>query len=195
METFTPLKFKIDKLIGISEKNIEEHLKLYNGYVTNANLVLSKIEEYSKDLELNSYVLGELYRRFSFEYNGVRNHEIFFKLLEGGPKPINKDSGLYNAIKNKWQTYETFISHLKKLATTRGVGWAMVYYDSSLEGLLISWVDEHHLGQLNGLKPILALDMWEHSYVADYQPSGKKKYVEDLIENINWEEVENNFKK
>jgi superoxide dismutase len=41
---------------------------------------------------------------------------------------------------------------------------------------------------------ILALDMWEHSYVADYQPSGKKQYVEDFFANLNWVVVEERFK-
>ena len=45
METFTPKKFDIPKLTGISEKAIEEHLKLYKAYVTNSNLVLNKIKD------------------------------------------------------------------------------------------------------------------------------------------------------
>jgi Fe-Mn family superoxide dismutase len=59
----------------------------------------------------------------------------------------------------------------------------------------MSWVDEQHLGQLSGCSPILALDMWEHSYVADYQPSGKKKYIEDFFANLNWQKIEQNFEK
>jgi superoxide dismutase len=39
------------------------------------------------------------------------------------------------------------------------------------------------------------MDMWEHSYVADYQPSGKKNYIEDFFANLNWEVIEGNFKK
>jgi superoxide dismutase len=48
---------------------------------------------------------------------------------------------------------------------------------------------------LNGCTMILALDMWEHSYVADYQPSGKKKYIEDFFANLNWEVIDDNFSK
>jgi Fe-Mn family superoxide dismutase len=48
------------------------------------------------------------------------------------------------------------------------------------------WVDEQHLGQLVGCVPIVALDMWEHSFVADYQPSGKKQYVTDFLAQMNW---------
>ncbi|MEK7200939.1 MAG: Fe-Mn family superoxide dismutase, partial [Patescibacteria group bacterium] len=73
-------------------------------------------------------------------------------------------------------------------------GWAMLYYDPLTKQLLNAWVDEHHMGQLNGCKTILALDMWEHAFVADYQPSGKKQYMEDFFENLNWQVIEQNFK-
>jgi Fe-Mn family superoxide dismutase len=76
---------------------------------------------------------------------------------------------------------------------TRGIGWAVLWYDKKEDRLLNTWVDEQHLGQLQGCTPILALDMWEHSFVADYQPSGKKQYIEDFFANLNWEKIEENF--
>jgi len=54
-------------------------------------------------------------------------------------------------------------------------------------------VDEHHLGHLVGLSPILVLDMWEHAYFIDYTPGEKKQYVEAFFENLNWQNVEQNF--
>jgi Fe-Mn family superoxide dismutase len=69
----------------------------------------------------------------------------------------------------------------------------MLWYDRKDGRLLASWVEEQHLGQLSGCAPLLGLDMWEHSYVADYQPSGKKKYVEDFFTNLNWGKIEKNF--
>jgi len=69
----------------------------------------------------------------------------------------------------------------------------MLYYDSLTKQFLNVWVDEQHLGQLNGCEMILALDMWEHAYITDYQPSGKKQYIEDFFENLNWEVIEQNF--
>lgn len=188
MKTFEEKKFVIPKLKGISEKTIEEHLKLYAGYVKNANSILEKIPEYQGYAAQDAfapYVVGELGRRLSFEFNGMRNHEIYFSHFEGGPQVLSSDSELIKAGFN----LETF----KTLALTRGVGWAIVYYDPTSKQLIHSWVDEQHLGQLQGCTPILALDMWEHSYVADYQPSGKKNYVEDFFINLNWQNVEENF--
>ena len=47
MKNFEQKTFNLGELKGISAKNIEEHLKLYAGYVKNTNIILEKIEELS----------------------------------------------------------------------------------------------------------------------------------------------------
>ena len=176
MKQFQEKKFTIPELKGISAKTIEEHIKLYAGYVKNAN------------------TLGELDRRFGFEYNGIRNHEVYFSSLEGGAKPLTETSPLKKMITETWGSFDVWLETFKGLAvTTRGPGWAMLWYDRKEKCLLASWVDEQHMGQLQDCALILAVDMWEHSFVADYQPSGKKQYVEDFFANLNWEVIEKNL--
>lgn len=195
---FEEKKFEIPALKGISAKNIEEHLKLYAGYVKNANSILEKIPEYhgyaSQDT-FAPYVVNELSRRFSFEFNGMRNHEIYFSSFEGGPQPVTEARELATAGNEEWPSYEAWLEKFKAMALTRGIGWAMLGYDPVSKRVLNYWVDEQHLGQLNSVIPVLVLDMWEHSYVADYQPSGKKQYVEDFFANLNWKTIEENFLK
>ena len=193
MKEFEIQKFDIPELKGISSKTTEEHLKLYEGYVKSSNFILSKIEELSKDTEANAYQLGELQRRFSFEFDGMRNHEFYFSSFEGGNVEIS-DGDLKKAISDEWGSFESWLARFKAVAKTRGIGWAILYYDKKNNRLLNTWVDEQHLGHLTGLSPILALDMWEHSFVADYQPSGKGNYIDDFFSNLNWDVIENNFK-
>lgn len=195
MQHYTERKFTIPELKGISAKNIEEHLKLYAGYVKHTNLILDQIEELAKDSEKNAYALGELQRRFGFEFDGMRNHEYYFRSLEGSMSQLESDSTLKAAIEKEWSTFDAWLARFKSVALTRGVGWAILYYDHEEKRLLNAWIDEQHLGHLTGLSPVLALDMWEHAFVADYQPSGKKQYVEDFFANLNWSVIEENFKK
>ena len=195
MKQFTPKTFNIPALKGISAKNIEEHLKLYAGYVTNVNKILELLGTYSSDPVGNAYVMGELGRRFSFEYNGMRNHEVYFSSLSGGATPLSDDSAFKKEITATCGSFEAWLTAFKALALTRGIGWAVLWYDRKDLRLLASWIDEQHLGELNGCDMILAIDMWEHSYVADYQPSGKKQYVEDFFANLNWSVIEENFKR
>jgi Fe-Mn family superoxide dismutase len=193
MKKFEEKKFNVPVLKGISAKTIEEHLKLYSGYVKHANLILEKIEEMGKDSEKNAYALGEMQRRFGFEWGGMRNHEFYFAHLEGGARALSATSELKNAIEAEWGSFDVWLARFKAIAMTRGVGWAMLYYDKKTDRLVNAWIDEQHLGQLIDASPVLCLDMWEHSFVADYQPSGKKNYVEDFFSNLNWETAETNF--
>jgi Fe-Mn family superoxide dismutase len=195
METFIVKNFEIPELMGISKKNIEEHLKLYKGYVTNTNLIFNKLHELKNDPEKNAFLLGELQRRLGFEFDGMRNHEYFFASLSGGKKGINTNGDLYKKIEKEWGSFDNFLGHFKFVATTRGIGWTILYFDKMTDKLIISWVDEHHLGQLTGLSPILCLDMWEHAYVYDYPTSEKKKYIESFFENLNWDSIEENLTK
>lgn len=191
---FEPKQFNIPKLKGISEKTIEEHLKLYEGYVKNTNLILNMIEQYGGvDDKGGKYSVSEITRRFSFEFNGMRNHEYYFAAFEGGFKPLAKDGELAKQIEKDFGSFDGWLTRFKTIAATRGIGWAMLYWDPVAKTLLNNWNDEQHLGQLNSCQTILALDMWEHSFVADYQPSGKKQYIEDFFENLNWEVIEKNF--
>lgn len=195
MQPFTQKTFKIPELKGISTKNIEEHLKLYAGYVKSFNLIFEKLGEYMKDPEKNAYIIGELHRRIGFEFNGMRNHEYYFSSLEGGSKPLPKDSKFKKEVEKIAPSLEAAMTGFKTLAMTRGVGWAVLYWDKQSKQLIPTWVDEQHLGQLNGLGWVLGIDMWEHAYVYDYPTSEKKKYIEALFENLNWEVIEENFKK
>ena len=173
MKKFEEIKFNIPQLKGISAKNIEEHLKLYGGYVKNSNLILEKIEELSKDAEKNAYMLAELQRRFGFEFCGMRNHEYYFRSLEGGTKSLDEKSSLKKAIEDTWGSFDNWLAKFNSIALTRGIGWAVLFYDQQTKTLLNAWVDEHHLGNLSGLSFIMGIDMWEHSFMIDYLPSQK----------------------
>lgn len=190
---FEVKQFIIPELKGISTKTIEEHLKLYAGYVKHANLIQDHIRELSQDSEKYGYEPGELQRRFSFEWGGMRNHEHYFASLEGGAKELSQESPLRVALADTFGSFESFLNRFKSIALTRGIGWAILFYDKKTNRLLAQWIDEQHLGHLTDTSIILALDMWEHSYLFDYIPSQKKDYVEAFFANLNWDTIEKNY--
>lgn len=194
MKHYEPKSFTIPELKGISAKNIEEHLKLYQGYVKHTNLIIDRISEYSADNEKYAYELGELQRRFSFEYNGMKNHEYYFEQLEGGPIALDPASPLALTITESFGSFDAFVARFTGIALTRGIGWAILYRDLDTDQLVTAWVDEQHLGQLNSAQFIFGIDMWEHAYVADYQPSGKKQYVADYLSQVNWTTIAKRLK-
>ena len=195
MNKFEEKQFNIRELVGISKGSMDEHLKLYSGYVKHANIIREKIEVMSSEIEKNAFVINELQRRFSFEFNGMRNHEIYFSSLEGEASELAEESPLRDEITEQWGSFEAWLELFKQIAKTRGVGWAVLYFDPASGQMMNGWIDQQHLGQLNGANPVLMIDMWEHSFVSDYQPSGKGQYIEDFFTNLNWSVIEENYNK
>lgn len=185
---YEALTFDIPALDGISKESIDLHLGLYQGYVKHANLIHDKIATYSHDIEANAYAIAEMQRRFGFEFGGMRNHEYYFAQFEGGAKPLTQ-SALQEKIENEFGSIDVWQSHFTQIAMTRGVGWAILYHDTHTDQLVQTWVDEQHMGQLADLDIVLALDMWEHSYMRDYLPANKTGYIEAFFKNLNWEVV------
>lgn len=194
--------FNIPEIEGISKKTIEEHLKLYSGYVKHANLIQSTIAEMSKYTGEGmpmaagtTYAINEMQRRFAFEFNGMRNHEYYFEQLEGGANMGNKESLLAKQMEKDFGSSQAWFDKFKNMCLTRGIGWAILYYDKKTDTLVNHWIDEQHLGHLNGLEFIYGVDMWEHSYYIDYTPADKKKYVDAYLMATNQDVVEKRFEK
>jgi Fe-Mn family superoxide dismutase len=186
--TYGAKVFTIPELQGISKDTIEGHLGLYQGYVKHVNLIQENITKLSVDTTTHAYLMGELQRRLGFEFCGMKNHEYYFAQFEGGFKTL-PDGTFKSLIEAQWGRVDTWVESFKLIAKTRGVGWAMLYFDKQTNQLVQTWVDEQHIGQLVDVDIVLALDMWEHSYMRDYKASEKHSYIEAFFKNLNWEVV------
>ena len=189
---YTPKTFTIPALDGISAKSIEEHLGLYQGYVKNFNAISKQLPEYAQDSEKHAHALSELIRRRSFEFGGMRLHEIYFSQFEGGAKEMT-DGLLKEALTKEYKDPAHLIPYLKAIGLMRGPGWALLYYDKESNQLLAGFSGEQHQGHFATLPVILALDVWEHAFLLDYGAQGKGKYIDAFFKNLNWEEVEKRF--
>jgi Fe-Mn family superoxide dismutase len=175
--------FEIPSMEGISERTIKEHLGLYAGYVKHVNHIHAELANVN-----DAYAKSEMQRRLGFEFGGMRNHEYYFAQFEGGTKEI-PEGDFKTLLEEQFESKENFIKNVRTIAMTRGVGWSMVYIDRQTKQLVCTWVDEQHFGQLADVDIVLALDMWEHSYMLDYAPSEKTVYVDAFFANLNWEVV------
>lgn len=193
MQNYIAQKFDIPALAGISQAQIDAHIALYEGYVKHTNLIFEKIQ--ALDPEADVYLAQELGRRLGFEWNGMRLHEFYFGALVGGPTPCTPESSLGAALIKQFGDYEKFADALTEVGMSRGSGWALLYWDHASAQFLIHWADEHHLGHLATLPVILALDCWEHAYMIDHDTTGRKKYIESYLANLNWSTINNWFEK
>jgi Fe-Mn family superoxide dismutase len=185
--------FDLPELEGISSKSVEEHLGLYQGYVNNFNAISALLPEYAKDSEKHAHALSELIRRRSFEFDGMRLHELYFSQFEGGPAEMPTGGAFFDAVAKEYHKMEYLVEMLKAIAKMRGPGWAMLYYDPEGKQFVTGFVGEQHQGHFATLPIILGLDVWEHAFLLDYGAQGKGKYIDAFFKNLNWSVVEQRF--
>ena len=191
MSTYTAKKWNLT-LEGLSHDQLEQHYKLYEGYVNNTNTLVTKVNEQVKAGATGlTPDLAELRRRFGWEYNGMRLHELYFDNL--GTSTLDAGSDLAKKMTEQWGSFDAWLADFKTVCTMRGVGWAIMYQDPHSGLLQNFWVTEHEQGHPAGFVPVLVMDIWEHAFTVDYKPTERAKYVEAFFKNINWTVVAGRF--
>jgi Fe-Mn family superoxide dismutase len=179
------------KLIGIkgfSETLLKNHFTLYQGYVTNTNKVWDALKAALADGKTAAPEYAELKRRFGWEFNGMRLHELYFENL-GGNGTISKSGKLASLLPGGFGSVEAWEKDFRATGAMRGIGWVVLYQDDTNGWLFNQWISEHDGGHPAGCRPLLIMDVFEHAYMLDY---GLKKadYIEAFFKNINWDAVE-----
>jgi Fe-Mn family superoxide dismutase len=182
-------------LDGLSAGLLEQHVKLYQGYVTRTNALLAKT---TKMVESGDHINDqkapvpeycELKRRFGFEFNGMVLHEYYFKNLVKGGSEIPTGSPFTKAVEKDFGSLQNWRSDFDAISKAPGVGWILVVQDPRTKRILNHWVGMHEDGNIAGFHVVLALDLWEHAFVGDYLPTERGKYLTAFGKNIDWEAV------
>lgn len=180
------------ELNGISDDQIEDHWKLYQGYVNNVNKLNEELKELTIQGKANTLLYADRRRRYGFEYNGMILHEYFFKNLTSQITKIS-DGKLKQKMIQIWGSFEAWMEDFKNTGKTRGIGWAILYTDPTTGELTNNFIAEHQNGIIAGFKPILVMDVWEHAYMVDHKADGRGDYINAFVKNINWPEVESRY--
>lgn len=171
------------------------HGKHHNGYTrkTNAALeghefaelpieeVLQRIDEVPEDIRQNVINNG----------GGYANHKLFWSILSpnGGGTP---DGELAAAIDDELGGFESFKEAFNNAATGRfGSGWAWLSVDGD-GSLHVHSTKNQDSPLMDGLTPIMGLDVWEHAYYLNYQ-NRRPDYVEAVWNIFNWEQIGKNY--
>ncbi|MFO0703630.1 MAG: Fe-Mn family superoxide dismutase [Patescibacteria group bacterium] len=189
-QTFSP---KIYEMNGISKKTVEEHMKLYNGYVTKYNEInetLSKLtdDDYSKANQSYS-LIRELKVELTFAYGGIVNHEIYFGHLGGsGGSPSGK---LLSQIEKDFGSFESYIKDMKATGIAAR-GWVWTAWNNNEKRLFNYLGDSQNTFPVWGATPVLALDTYEHAYFIDFG-AARAGYIDAFFKNVDWAVVEKTF--
>ena len=187
--SFKARSFPLSGLTGISDKTLEMHFGLYEGYVKETNQLTEQLAELVKaGKAAKNPVYAEMNRHLGYEYGGMILHEYYFENL--APKGKGKPSAqLTKALEDTFGSFETWKADFMAVGGTRGVGWAVLFRDPITGRMTNQWITLHEQGVPAGYSPILVMDAWEHAFLLDYKPSERAKYIEAFFSNVNWEEV------
>ena len=180
-----PLKYK--SLPGLSEKQLAEHHDvLYAGYVKKTNEIRAKLAGVSlENVNATYHDLRELKVEETFALNGVKLHEAYFDDLGGkGGAPAGKIADL---IMEHFGSFEKWAAEFAACGMAAR-GWTVLAWDLDEKRLMNIVTDVHNQGGVWNAVALLVLDVYEHAYFLDYA-TGKKKYVEMFMQNIDWDAV------
>jgi Fe-Mn family superoxide dismutase len=190
-QSYTPKKFDLAGLQGISDNTLQVHFGLYEGYVKNTNLLHEQLAEQvaaGKASGADPH-FAELTRRLGFEYNGMVLHEYYFGNMtkNAGGQP---GSTIGAAVAATHGDFDTWKKDFSAIGGMRGVGWAIAYFDPHVQRVSNHWVTLHEVGNVAGFVPLLVMDVWEHAFLLDYKPAERSKYIEAFFANVDWSVVQ-----
>jgi Fe-Mn family superoxide dismutase len=197
-ETYKARQFDLSGLHGISDKTLEVHFKLYEGYVKNTNLLTEQLAEISNGSNkptASGMAFSELTRRLGYEFNGMVLHEYYFgNLKKAGGDDVDRNSPFARAVQASFGDYGSWKKDFFAVGNMRGVGWAICYQDPLTGFLSNHWIELHQDGNIAGFNPILVMDVWEHAFLLDYKPEERPKYIDAFFANIDWSVVNGRIK-
>lgn len=191
--TLKALPYAMDALEPvISKSTVEFHYgKHHQGYVNNLNNLIIGTEFEEMPLEdIVKKSTGGIYNNAAQDFN----HTFFWESMQPVTENNVPTGKLAEAINKKWGDFNAFYDAFSKAAVTLfGSGWV--------------WLVENKDGQLeiiqspnagcpivDGHKPLLVIDVWEHSYYLDKQ-NRRPDYVAEFKNLINWKQVSDRFGK
>lgn len=171
---------------GLSSNQIEQHLKLYSGYITKVNEIQALIDQVdlngppAANATYNPY--RELLVEQSFALNGVIYHEFYFDNLGGkGGEP---GGDLRSAIDTRFGSWGKFMDYFKAAGKNMR-GWVVLGWNTRDGRIHVYGLDAHNLYTPANVLPIAVLDVYEHAYMIDYGIN-RGAYLDAFLKNIDW---------
>ena len=168
---------------GMSEELIvSNHENNYGGTVNRLNAILAELAEFDF-ATAPGFLINGLKREELIATNSMILHELFFASLGGEGRP---EGALLEALSRDFGSVENWATTFSAMgkALRGGSGWVLLTWSRRDHKLVNQWAMDHTMS-LAGGQPILALDMFEHSYHIDYGANAAA-YVDAFMATINW---------
>lgn len=179
----------------MSAKTLSFHYgKHHQAYVDNLNKLIADTDlekETLEDLILKTAKQAD--KAAIFNNAGQHfNHTFFWQCLKPTAEKMKPGKGIVAEIEKTFGSLDTFYAEFKSAATGLfGSGWVWLVKDGGDLKIVRFANGDNPIA--HNLKPLFALDVWEHAYYLDYQ-NRRADFVDAVLEHlINWEFIENNL--
>ena len=163
---------------------------LYKGYVDNLNKTQEKLKLARKNNDYSNIKCLE--KELSFQGSGAILHQLFFENM-GPAIPSTPGIKLMEQIIKDFGSYENFKQQFTEAAkVVEASGWCLLVWVPKFKKLEILQCEKHQNLTLWGCKPLLVLDMWEHSYFLQYKTK-RPDYINAFWNIVNWNIVNKRF--
>ena len=168
-------------LAGFSDALLDMHFTLYAGYVANTNALSEQMAQAAK----GTPSFAELRRRFGWEFNGMRLHELYFGNLSKDSTSSSDAPLLVERLTKAFGSVAQWEEDFRACGAMRGIGWVVLAYDRESDTLFNTWINEHDLGHLAGAVPIAVMDVFEHAFITEYGLD-RAAYMDAFIAGLDW---------
>lgn len=179
---------------GLKESTVSAHQTLMEGY----QKALKHFEkEYDKVMlssnEVDSPNMGALREILSnsmYNCNAVHLHQMYFDdVVNSKPYPLEKTPVMEQLLDDLYKTKKAgFLHEIKRAACVPRNGWVLLSFCTVQKTLFLDICDLHSTGGSINSVPVLALDMWEHAYFADFGLD-KEAYVDWFLSKVDWRNI------
>lgn len=184
MKQIVAKRYDFSNVKFMSTAQLSQHFSLYTKYIDSFNKAQEDMMSATilNNCSSNYSAIRNAQKSTTFCLDSIKLHELFFESLTGNNAKIY--GSIEGIINEKFGSYKNFIEKFKCIALAMR-GWVIFCYDTNYDDYFIYGQDSHDDGVILCAKPLIVLDVYEHSYMIDYGIN-RSLYIDVFFENLDF---------
>lgn len=179
----------------LSDANVDNHFKLYKGYIDSFNQASAELDGADKSsVNSNRHMYRSVKMDETYNMNGAYLHELFFANMADANSQIGMDSLSYMRLNRDFGSFDEWQKDFMACALSSRCGWVVTYLNTYTQSYMNTFIDLHSENVPVGMYPVIVVDMWQHAYYKDYLKDAKT-YLTAMMKQLRWSVIEKRFEK
>tara|TARA_A100001515_G_scaffold144889_1_gene150563 strand:+ start:2739 stop:3431 length:693 start_codon:yes stop_codon:yes gene_type:complete len=174
----------------LSNKNKENHKKLYQQYLKDFNEISAKLDTVDRSKSNSNH---SDYRQLkideTYNMNAAYLHELYFANISDVNSEITMDSLSFMRLQRDFGSFDDWQRDFIACCSAARCGWAVTYLNTYTQKYMNCVIDLHSQQVPAGFYPVIVMDVWQHAYYRDYLKD-VKLYTTAMMKELNWNVIE-----